>query len=34
MDIKKLMKGHSCYTTSDNTEVTLRNTVVVVLVST
>ena len=31
---KKIMKGCSCYTTRDNYEVTLRNTVVVVPVST
>ena len=34
MEIKKLMKGHSCYTACDNAEVTLRHTVVVFPVST
>ena len=34
MEIKILMKGHSCYISRDNTEVTLRHAVVVVPVST
>ena len=34
MEIQTLMKGYSCYTTCDNSEVTLRHAVVVVLVST
>ena len=33
MEIQTLMKGHLCYTTRDNTEVTLRHDVVVVPVS-
>ena len=33
MEIKTLMKGNSCYTTSDNAEVTLQHAVVVVPVS-
>ena len=33
MEKQTLMKGHSCYTTRDNYEVTLRNVVVVVPVS-
>ena len=34
MEIQTLMKGHSCYTTCDNAQVTLRHVVVVVPVST
>ena len=34
MEIQTLMKGCSCYTTRDNSEVTLRHAVVVVMVST
>ena len=34
VEIQTLMKGHSCYTTCDNSEVTLRHVVVVVTVST
>ena len=34
MDIQTLMKGHSCYTTRDNSEVTLWHDVVIVPVST
>ena len=34
MEIQTLMKGHFCYTTRDNDEVTLRHDVVVVPVST
>ena len=33
MEIQTLMKGHLCYTTSDNAEVTLRHDVVVLPVS-
>ena len=32
--MQTLMKGHLCYTTSDNTEVTSRHAVVVIPVST
>ena len=34
MDIQTLMKGNSCYTTRDNSEVTLRNDVVIMPMST
>ena len=34
MEIQTLMKGHSCYTTRDNAEVTLQHVVAVVPVST
>ena len=34
VDIQTSMKGCSCYTTSDNSEVTLQHDVVVVIVST
>ena len=34
MEIQTLMKGHLCYITRDNAEVTLHNVVVVVPVST
>ena len=34
MEIQTFTKGHSCYTTRDNAEVTLKNVVVVVPVST
>ena len=34
VEIQTLMKGHSCYTTRDNSEVTLQNVVFVVPVST
>ena len=34
MEKQTLMKGHSCYTTRDNAQVTLQHVVVVVLVST
>ena len=34
VEIQTLMKGHPCYTTRDDAEVTLQHIVVVVLVST
>ena len=34
MEIQTFMKGHSCYTTRDNAEVTLRHVVFIVPVST
>ena len=34
VEIQTLMKGHLCYTTRDNAQVTLRHVVVIVPVST